>query len=620
METHEGDAMTTAEGRVQVAYFSMEIALDPAIPTYSGGLGVLAGDMLRSAADLELPMAGITLAYRKGYFRQKLDARGQQTEEPDAWQPELHLGKTEGTARIQIEGRDVHLRAWRYDVSGSSGRTVPVFLLDADLEMNSPWDRTLTDSLYGGDSHYRICQEAVLGMGGVAMLRSLGFDQLEIFHMNEGHSAFLVLALLKERLGERDFGSLEGADIEAVRRQCVFTTHTPVPAGHDQFAWDLVERTLGEPVKSLLGRTTCGGDASLNMTDLALGFSRYVNGVAMRHGEVSHDMFPRYPIHSITNGVHALTWTSPPFQELYDREIKDWRRDNAYLRYAVGIPLDKIQESHRRAKRELIEEVSRRCGAPLDESVLTIGFARRAAAYKRADLLFSHPERLRAIAHTSGALQVIYAGKAHPGDEAGKALIRRIFEVTGQVQPDVRVFYLESYDWTLAKLITAGVDLWLNTPQRPREASGTSGMKAALNGVPSFSVLDGWWIEGCFEGVTGWAIGGAGSAAEIDARDEVESLYQKLENVIAPMFYRRPEAYAEVMRSAIAVNASFFNTQRMVAQYTSNAYFPETLLPVPEQPEAALRPAQGAEVEIGTSVPEMDARAEDAGIASVGQV
>lgn len=575
----------------KIAYFSMEIALDPTIPTYSGGLGVLAGDMLRSAADLELPMVGITLAYRKGYFTQKLDQEGVQTAEPDSWQPEERLQRMDASTTITIEGREVRLRAWRFEVIGMSGHCIPVFLLDSSDASNSEWDRTLTDSLYGGDAWYRLCQEAVLGLGGVAVLRAVGSKQIDIYHMNEGHSALLTLALLSQRLGGRDIGSLGEPDFEAVRRRCIFTTHTPVPAGHDHFEWDLVRAALGDRFKSMLDRTTCGSEMDLNMTHLALDFSRYVNGVAMRHGEVSHEMFPHYSIHSITNGVHARTWTSLPFQELYDHEIPDWRRDSAYLRYAVGIPLEDIREAHRRAKQALIQEVQKRSGTALDESVFTIGFARRAAAYKRADLLFSDPERLRSIAKNAGGIQIVYAGKAHPGDEAGKALIRRIFELSSQVKNEIPVVYLESYDWSLAKLMISGVDLWLNTPQRPQEASGTSGMKAALNGVPSLSVLDGWWIEGCFEGVTGWSIGES-SDAPPDAQADAASLYEKLEHAILPAYYGRPEIYAMIMRSAIAVNASFFNTQRMLAQYEANAYFPEKLTSHAAKPAADAPPVQ----------------------------
>ncbi|HKS95396.1 MAG TPA: alpha-glucan family phosphorylase [Terriglobia bacterium] len=574
--------MASPSGTGKIAYFSMEIALTPSIPTYSGGLGILAGDMLRSAADIELPMVGVTLVYRKGYFRQRLDANGTQHEEPDEWNPESQLQPETASATVEIEGRKVRLRVWRYDIVGMSGHTVPVYLLDANVPENTPGDRALTDSLYGGDSHYRICQETLLGYGGISLLRSLGFGQRDACHMNEGHSSLLTLALLEEQLQLRNTQTATDADINAVRRQCIFTTHTPVPAGHDKFPPELARQVLGERRSQLLERTGCCRDGMLNMTFLALRFSHYINGVALRHEEVSRDMFPVYPIHAITNGVHAVTWTSAPFQELYDRHIPEWRRDNAYLRYAVGVHTDDIQQAHARAKAALLDEVKRRSGVALDASVLTLGFARRAAAYKRADLLFSDRERLRAIAQSAGSLQIIYAGKAHPADQAGKDLIRRVVEAGAQLNNDIRFVYLENYDWALARLLTSGVDLWLNTPQRPQEASGTSGMKAALNGVPSLSILDGWWIEGCFEGITGWAIGHDATIREGDARADATSLYEKLERQIVPLFYQHREAYAEIMRSAIAVNGSFFNTQRMLAQYETNAYFPETLT-IPER-------------------------------------
>jgi starch phosphorylase len=316
----------------------------------------------------------------------------------------------------------------------------------------------------------------------------------------------------------------------------------------------------------------------LNMTDLAIHFSRYVNGVAMRHGEVSQHMFPQFPIHAITNGVHAATWASPQFQDLFDREIPEWRRDNAYMRYAVGIPVEEIRKAHCLAKAALIKEVLKRTGVQLDESVLTIGFARRAATYKRADLLFKDVERLKFIARSAGPIQILYAGKAHPHDEGGKALIQRVIQVAAGLNDNIKIIYLENYNMALAKLITAGVDLWLNTPQRPQEASGTSGMKAALNGVPSLSVLDGWWVEGCVEGVTGWAIGFDSQVIGDESAAEVASLYDKLEHQIIPMFYRAPESYGQVMRSCIALNASFFNTHRMLSQYKANAYSPRALI------------------------------------------
>jgi glycogen phosphorylase len=570
--------MVTEKSTPKIAYFCMEIALDPAIPTYGGGLGILAGDMLRSAADLELPMIAISLAYRKGYFRQRFDQDGNQIEEPDPWQPETVLPSVELTFSVRIEDRDVQVRAWRYSVHGLSGFIVPVYLLDTDLPENSEYDRTLTDMLYGGDQHYRICQEVLLGIGGISLLRHLGVSHIGSYHMNEGHAAFLTLAMLEEQLKVRRYTVPVEADIEVVRRRCVFTTHTPVEAGHDRFPWDLVHRVLGDYRTSLLQQSGFANASMLNMTDLAIHFSRYVNGVAMRHGEVSQNMFPQFPIHAITNGVHAATWASPPFQELFDREIPEWRRDNAYMRYAVGIPLEDIRRAHCLAKAALFKEVQKRTGAQLDDSLLTIGFARRAATYKRADLLFKDIERLKWIAKSAGPMQILYSGKAHPHDAGGKELIHRVFLAAKGLNDNIKIVYLENYNMGLAKLITAGVDLWLNTPQRPQEASGTSGMKAALNGIPSLSVLDGWWVEGCVEGVTGWAIGYDSTAGGDESAADVASLYDKLEHQIIPMFYRAPEAYQQMMRSCIALNASFFNTHRMLSQYKANAYSPRALI------------------------------------------
>ena len=567
--------MTLGPTRTTVAYFSMEICLEQAIPTYSGGLGVLAGDTLRSAADLGVPLVAVTLLHRKGYFHQHLDATGQQTETPVQWSPEEALERVDGRSTVTIEGRTVHVAAWKYSVKGVRGHEVPVFLLDTMLEENSEADRTLTDSLYGGDEHYRLCQEIVLGMGGAGLLQSVGYDAGVIYHLNEGHSALLTLQLLERQLEGRQHFELEDADLESVRQRCVFTTHTPVPAGHDKFALEMVRSVLGDERVALL--EGCGGvyEGMLNMTHLALHLTRFVNGVAMRHRDVSRGMFPEYPINSITNGVHATTWAGPAFTALFDRRIPEWRRDNLYLRYAVSIPLQEIRDAHAEDKTALLEEVRTRTGVTLDPAVMTIGFARRATPYKRADLIFSDVERLATIARKVGKLQIIFGGKAHPHDGGGKELIRRIFAADERLQGLVEVVYLENYEMALAGKMVAGVDLWLNNPMKPLEASGTSGMKAAINGVPSFSVLDGWWVEGHVEGVTGWSIGGPD--AETDPSADALDLYIKLERVILPLFYGLPFAYAEVMRSSISLNGSFFNTQRMVRQYVHNAYFPDKL-------------------------------------------
>jgi starch phosphorylase len=559
---------------IRVAYFSMEIGLDSAMPTYAGGLGVLAGDLLCAAADLGVPVAGVTLLHRQGYFRQRLDPQGNQTELPVAWRPEDRLERLEPRAVVVIEGRPVRIRAWRRKLTSGSGPSVPVYFLDADLPENDARDQSLTGQLYGGDDRYRLCQEAVLGLGGAEMLRVLGHVNVWTYHMNEGHSALLALGLLEERMGAKGLGAAGEADLAAVRDRCVFTTHTPVPAGSDRFPMALVTRVLGPDrtaALEALGCCTRESPASLNMTFLALYCSRYINGVSMRHDEVSKDMFPQYPINAITNGVHAATWTAPSFQALFDRHVPQWRHDNLYLRYAIDLPLEEVQAAHRDAKAALVAEVTRRTGRGFDPARLTLGFARRATGYKRADLLFADLERLRHIVRTAGPLQVIYAGKAHPRDEGGKEVIRRVFKAAAVLGGELPVIYLEEYDMDLARLLCAGSDVWLNTPLKPREASGTSGMKAALNGVPSLSVLDGWWIEGHVEGVTGWSIGESWEP-ESDPAREITAFYDKLERAVIPAFYSPPESFDQIRRTCIALNGSFFNAQRMLRQYVANAY------------------------------------------------
>ena len=555
-----------------VAYFSMEIGLQNDMPTYSGGLGVLAGDTLRAAADMDLPLIAVTLVHRHGYFTQRLEA-GQQQESVSTWAPESKLDAVATTISLELEGRVVHVRAWRYQVKGVRGE-IPVYLLDTDLPENSEQDRGITNQLYGGDLRMRLLQEAVLGLGGVAMLKACGHDATT-YHMNEGHSALLGLALIEKYPGDVQEG------LKSVSKHCVFTTHTPVPAGHDKFPMDMVRSILGETRAALLENMGCGTDGMLNMTDLALRVSRHVNGVAMRHRDVSRLMFPNYLINSITNGVHAATWTCQEMRELFDRSIPEWREETFNLRYAIAIDHEEIRAAHRAVKQRLLAEVERRTGRQLSPDIFTIGNARRATAYKRADMLFADGERLRNIATAGGGLQVLYAGKAHPKDEGGKEIIRRIHEAAGKIAGGVEVIYLENYDMALAELLVAGVDLWLNTPQKPQEASGTSGMKAALNGVPSLSVLDGWWIEGHVEGVTGWAIGTHWDE-ESDTAAEAATLYDKLERVILPLYYQQPMEYAKVMSHAIALNGSFFTAQRMVLQYALRAYGLETTTARPE--------------------------------------
>ncbi len=581
-----------------VAYFSMEIALENAMPSYSGGLGVLAGDTIRAAADLRLPMVAVSLLYRRGYFTQRLAEDGSQTEEPVEWRVEDFLQEEPARASVSIEDRRVDLRCWRYTVKGVRGFEVPVYFLDADLPSNAVSDRNLTGTLYGGDSYYRLCQEVVLGIGGVRILRALGYNDLTRYHMNEGHAALLSLELLAEEAREAGRASIRGEDIEKVRGKCVFTTHTPVPAGHDRFPMeyltrvfpkqteflDLKDASAADFMKRVLQaeqtypgiQEAARGGATLNLTQLALSLSTYVNGVAKVHGETSRQMFPHIPIEAITNGVHAGTWTSPAFQQLFDRYIPSWREDNYSLRGALGLPAEDVWSAHLIAKHELFEEVRKKTGLNFDGEVFTIGFARRATGYKRADLILADLDRLRQIAKNAGAFQIIYAGKAHPNDGGGKDIIRHIFQAKKALRKAVPIVFLDDYNLDLGGKITSGVDLWLNTPQFPLEASGTSGMKAALNGVPSLSILDGWWVEGHIEGVTGWSIGESRRVASVgvatDNAAEAESLYSKLEGVILPLYYAERSRFLGIMQHAIAINGSFFNTQRMVQQYITDAY------------------------------------------------
>jgi len=553
----------------RIAYFSMEIALRNEIPIYAGGLGMLAGDTMRSAADLDLPMVAVSLASHAGYFRQEIDAQGRQMEHAATWELRHWAQPLDAKIAVQIDGHTVWIGAWLYVLESHMGGRQPVLLLDTDLNENGSDDREITHYLYGGDSVYRLKQEIVLGLGGVRLLQALGFT-IRHYHMNEGHSALLGLELMRRytysnehlRPGEPHY------DLPRVRDLCSFTTHTPVEAGHDRFAYDLVQRILDndfdiETIRRL------AGEESLNMTRLALNLSEYVNGVARKHAEISNAMFPGYKVHAITNGVHPYTWAAEGFRQLYDHYLPGWCHEPQLLvRADCCIPDAAIWEAHVQAKQHLIEKVQALSGVTLKADVPIFGFARRMTAYKRPDLLFSDLERLRAIARNQ-PFQIVLAGKAHPQDENGKRLIEQLHAHARALAGTIPVVYLPDYDLALAQTLTAGVDVWLNTPLPPLEASGTSGMKAAFNGVPNLSVLDGWWIEGCLEGVTGWAIGDTAGMADGNAH----VLYDKLEQVVLPLYYGHSDGgWIRVMKGAISKNASYFNSHRMMRRYATEAY------------------------------------------------
>ncbi|MEW6002690.1 MAG: alpha-glucan family phosphorylase [Nitrospirota bacterium] len=559
----------------KIAYFSMEIGIQNDIPTYSGGLGVLAGDTIRSGADLKLPMVAVTLMSKKGYFRQDLDEKGRQTELPVLWDPSKYMKLLPAKISVQIEGRDVPVQAWQYNVTSLTGGVVPVFFLDTDMEGNTPEDREITHYLYGGDVAFRLKQEIILGIGGVRMLHELGFE-IKKYHMNEGHSSLLTIELLNmyKRPIEDVWDEKLVWDIDRVKDLCVFTTHTPIEAGHDKFPYELVEKILGEPIPCHLLRGLCGYD-TLNMTLLGLNLSEYVNGVAKKHGEVSRNMFPGYEINAITNGVHSYTWTYDSFKKLYDKYLPGWANEPELFVRVGRIPDEEIWNAHVEAKKKLFEFIKTETGEEFNPEILTIGFARRSTAYKRPDLLFYDIERIEKIG--TDKLQLVYAGKSHPKDEQGKNLIEKIFSFKERLRGKIKIVYLKNYDMEMALKLVSGVDVWCNTPLRPREASGTSGMKAAHNGVINFSILDGWWIEGHIEGFTGWSIGP--SPTEIDPlenseinRRDADDLYYKLENIIIPLFYKDRRTWIRMMQNVIGKNAYYFNSHRMMRRYVTEAY------------------------------------------------
>ncbi len=553
----------------RVAYFSMEIALREEVPTYAGGLGILAGDTLRSSADLSLPLIGVSLVSRAGYFRQEIDAQGRQVECPAVWDPARWAQPLDAKIAVRIDRRAVWVGAWLFVLQSHMGGRAPVILLDTDLDENRREDREITHHLYGGDDEYRFKQEMVLGIGGTRLLHALGFE-ISAYHMNEGHSALLGLELLR-RYAYRPVDVRQDEppyDLPRVRDLCRFTTHTPVEAGHDRFSYDLVRRLLsngapdGAQLVEFATLHQLGGDEHLNMTRLALNLSEIVNGVARRHAEVSAQMFPGYQVRAITNGVHPFTWTADGFRKLYDQYVPGWCHEPELLTRVDRIPDAAIAAAHAQAKQALIETVRTLCGVALHPKVPILGFARRMAAYKRPELLFSDLERLKAIARNR-SFQVVLAGKAHPRDEDGKRLIASLHGYARALADSVPVAYLPDYDMALARTLAAGADVWLNTPLPPLEASGTSGMKAAFNGVPSLSVLDGWWIEGCLEGVTGWAI------------DDAATLYDKLEHIVLPLYYGYSDdlgGWLKVMKGAIGKNAAYFNSHRMMRRYATESY------------------------------------------------
>ena len=538
-----------------IAYLTAEIGLWSELHTYSGGLGVLAGDHVKSAADANLPLVAISLLYREGYGRQHLDAKGDQSETYAPIDPAEHLTNTGKTIQLPLNGATLYASIWRTDVVGVSGHVVPVYFLDTFHPNNSADFVGLGARLYGGDDGTRVRQEYLLGVGGVQALQTLGHDFAGM-HLNEGHCTFAMLEMLRQ-----------GWTREELAQRTLFTTHTPVPAGHDRFEWSLVRKVIGEllpdDAQDLVRNAGDSEEARrCSMSHLAVALSTSVNAVSNLNAQVASTMFGSTHIAPITNGVHHITWTSPQMSSLFDVHLPGWKEDPSQLGYAGSLPDDALLEARQANRRMLRELVRVSTGVELEEHRLTIGFARRFATYKRANLVFSDLERLRAIG--ADRIQFVFSGKAHPKDEGGKQLIRDIFASAGEVANDIPVAFIENYDMDTGLAMTSGVDIWLNNPIRPLEASGTSGMKAAMNGVPNCSILDGWWPEGCEHGVNGWAIGEAEDDRD-DARD-AENIYNVLEHEVLPLWDEGPQRWAKLMRASIATSARFTGA-RMIADY-----------------------------------------------------
>ena len=549
-----------------IGYLSMEIGLDASIPTYAGGLGVLAGDTVRAAADLGLTFVAATLLYRDGYFTQRIDSSGRQTEVPTRWRPEDSMVQVDALVSVPVFGRRVYIRAWRRIVRGVHGHEVLVYFLDTDFDLNHPDDRKITASLYASGSERRLAQEIVLGIGARRMLRAIGHE-IDLFHLNEGHASLLAVELLSEQICVKNSNTIDASMIEAVRNRCIFTTHTPIPGGHDQFPLAMARAAVGD--HPIFNRPDlCAQDGNFHTTRMLINLCGRVNGVSRRHAEVTRAMFPGAAITSVTNGVHTAYWTSPPLARLYDRACPGWRADPSDLHHVLAVSDADMLAAHAEAKQDMVAHVRRVTGVAFDPRRLTLAFARRQTEYKRPAMLLSDPARLAEIGKAAGGLQIVYSGKAHPGDGIGRDIIRGIHETAARMGDAVRVVFLPDYDMDQARIIVAGVDVWVNTPRPPIEASGTSGMKAAANGVPSLSSRDGWWLEGCVDGVTGWFFGGEGTSDDADARD----LYTVLEKRVAPL-YRDPAGFATVMKHAVALNGPQFSAHRMIAEYASRLYF-----------------------------------------------
>ncbi len=538
-----------------VGYFTAEIGLWSDLKTYSGGLGVLAGDHVKSAADAGIPLVGVTLLYREGYGTQHLDKLGNQTETFPTLEPSQHMTKTDIEFSLDLDNTQIKISVWKVEIEGILGHNVPVYFLDTFNEDNTPEHRSLSGRLYGGDDNTRIRQEYILGVGGVRLFDFLDQD-LSGIHLNEGHCTFALLELLEK-----------GWSRQYLREHTLFTTHTPVPAGHDRFEWSLVEHVMGDKLpQDAVELVKIAGDSEngnrCSMSHLAVGLCTSVNAVSKLNAEVASTMFANRVITPITNGVHHITWTSDSMANLFDKFLPGWKENPKILQNTENLPNHELVESREQARQIHRNRVKTDTGVELFKDRLTIGFARRFATYKRANLIFHDLDRLKKIG--AKKIQFVFSGKAHPRDNGGKDLIRSIFKSASDIESEIPVAFLEDYDMQIGLDMTSGVDIWLNNPIRPMEASGTSGMKAAMNGVPNCSILDGWWPEACIHSENGWAIGEAEDDRN-DARD-ANNVYNVIENEVLPVWESGFDNWANLMKNSISASSNFTG-KRMIEDY-----------------------------------------------------
>ena len=534
-----------------VAYLSMEIALDNNIKTYAGGLGVLAGDLLKSAATRKFPMIGITLISNQGYFKQKISKSGIQSELVDTDYDFSLLKKLDVETIVNIGNDKVRVGVWQYLIKGGDGFSVPVYFLDTNISGNKSIYKKLSTKLYGGDLTMRLRQEIILGRGGVKILKSLGYNNIKKYHLNEGHGAFTTIELFNNSLAK----TIDDK-IRDVKKQCVFTTHTPIQTIFDEFPVELLK---ANQIDFPFNLPKIIKDERINTLDLAMYFSGYINGVAKTHQKFLNNVFPKYNIQVITNGINSVFWAAPEFKKLYDKFIPGWRNNSSLLKTVNKFSTEDIWRAHQKAKRRLLNYIKKEEKISWRDDILTICFARRFTQYKQPLLLFADVDRLLEILENGGRAQIILAGKAHFRDLTGQESIKRLYGIKKKY-PQLNIIFLQNYDLDLAQLLVAGSDLWLNNPQVPQEACGTSGMKAAHNGVPQISTLDGWWPEGYKKNKTGWAITNA------------NDLYEKLKKEILPIYYKDQKKWREIMKNVISLNASYFNSDRALGQYIKQAY------------------------------------------------